>query len=54
MYVNVFFVIRCLYSAVSLTLVREQRFIRIIIIIIIIIITIIIIISTMRTILVFH
>ena len=28
------FVIRCLYSAVSLTLVREQRFIRIIIIII--------------------
>ena len=32
-YVNVIFVIRCLYSAVSLTLVREQRFIRIIIII---------------------
>ena len=30
MYVNVDFVIRCLYSAVSLTLVREQRFIRII------------------------
>ena len=30
MYVNVFFVIRCLYSAVSLTLVREQRFIRMI------------------------
>ena len=30
MYANVFFVIRCLYSAVSLTLVREQRFIRII------------------------
>ena len=30
------FVIRCLYNAVSLTLVREQRFIRIIIIIIII------------------
>ena len=30
MYVNVVFVIRCLYSAVSLTLVREQRFIRII------------------------
>ena len=30
MYVNVFFVIRCLYSTVSLTLVREQRFIRII------------------------
>ena len=29
MYVNVVFVIRCLYSAVSLTLVREQRFIRI-------------------------
>ena len=29
MYVNVFFVIRCLYSAVSLTLVREQRFIRV-------------------------
>ena len=27
MYANVFFVIRCLYSAVSLTLVREQRFI---------------------------
>ena len=36
-YVSVVFVIRCLYSAVSLTLVREQRFIRIIIIIIIII-----------------
>ena len=34
MYVNVVFVIRCLYSAVSLTLVKEQRF-RIIIIIII-------------------
>ena len=34
MYVNVFFVIRCLYSTVSLTLVREQHFIRIIIIII--------------------
>ena len=30
MYVGVVFVIRCLYSAVSLTLVREQRFIRII------------------------
>ena len=30
MYVNVFFVIRCLYGAVSLTVVREQRFIRII------------------------
>ena len=30
MYVNVVFVIRCLYSAVSLTLVREQRFILII------------------------
>ena len=30
LYVNVVFVIRCLYSAVSLTLVREQRFIRII------------------------
>ena len=28
MYVNVVFVIRRLYSAVSLTLVREQRFIR--------------------------
>ena len=27
------FVIRCLYSAVSLTLIREQRFLRIIIII---------------------
>ena len=26
MYVNVVFVIRCLYSTVSLTLVREQRF----------------------------
>ena len=35
MYVNVVFVIRCLYSAVSLTLVKEQRFIIIIIIIII-------------------
>ena len=33
MYVNVVFVIRCLYSAVSLTLVKEQRLIRIIIII---------------------
>ena len=31
MYANVVFVIRCLYSAVSLTLVKEQRFIRIII-----------------------
>ena len=30
MYVDVVFVISCLYSAVSLTLVREQRFIRII------------------------
>ena len=29
-YVSVFFVIRCLYSAVNITLVREQRFIRII------------------------
>ena len=28
MYVNVVFVIRCWYSAVSLALVREQRFIR--------------------------
>ena len=36
MYVNVVFVIRCLYSAVSLTLVKEQSYIRIIIIIIII------------------
>ena len=34
MYVNVFFVKRCLYSAVSLTLVKEQCFIRIIMIII--------------------
>ena len=38
MYVNVVFVIRCLYSVVSLTLVREQRFIRIVIITIVIII----------------
>ena len=38
MYVNVVFVIRCLYSAMSLTLVREQRFIIIILIIIIIIV----------------
>ena len=30
MYVSVVFVIRCLYSAVSLTLAREQLFIRII------------------------
>ena len=30
MYVNVVFVIRCLYSAVSLTLLKEQRFITII------------------------
>ena len=29
MYVSVVFVIRCLYSAVSLTLVREQHFIKI-------------------------
>ena len=35
--VSVVFVIRCLYSSVSLTLVREQSFMRIIIIIIIII-----------------
>ena len=35
-YVNVVFVVRSLYSAVSLTLVKEQRFIIIIIIIIII------------------
>ena len=34
MYVNVVFVTKCLYSALSLTLVREQCFIRIIIIII--------------------
>ena len=34
MYVNVDFVIRCLYSAVSTALVREQRFIRIIIIVV--------------------
>ena len=33
MYVNVVFVVRCLYIAVSLTLVKEQRLIRIIIII---------------------
>ena len=32
-YVSVVFVIRCLYIAVSLTLVKEQRFIRIIIVI---------------------
>ena len=30
MYADTFFVIRCLYSAVSLTLVKEQGFIRII------------------------
>ena len=30
MYVNVFFIMSCLYSAVSLTLVREWRFTRII------------------------
>ena len=41
MYANVVFVIRCLYSVVCLTLVREQRFIIIIIIITIIIIIII-------------
>ena len=34
------FVIRCLYSAVSFTLVREQRFIRIIIIIIVVVVKI--------------
>ena len=39
MYFNVVFVIRCLYSVMSLTLVKEQRFIRFIIIIIIIIIS---------------
>ena len=44
MYVNVVFVIRCSYSSVSLTLVREQLFIIVIIIIILIIIIIIIII----------
>ena len=38
MHVSVVFVIRYLYSAVSLTLGREHRFIRIIIVIIIIII----------------
>ena len=27
-YASVLFVIRCLYSAVSVTLVREQRFVR--------------------------
>ena len=37
-YVNVFFVIRCLHSAMSLTLVKESHFIRIFIIINIIII----------------
>ena len=31
MYINVVFVISCLYIAVSLTTVREQRFIKIII-----------------------
>ncbi len=35
MYVNVVFVIRCLYSAVSLTLVKEQRFIRIILLLLV-------------------
>ena len=30
LYVNVVFVIRCIYSAVSLTLIKELRFIRII------------------------
>ena len=39
-YVNVVFVISCLYSAVTLTLVKEQRLIRIINIIINIIITV--------------
>ena len=33
MHVNVVFVIRCLYSAVSLTLVQKWRFIRLFIII---------------------
>ena len=28
MYVNVVFVVRCLYNAMSLTLVKEQHFIR--------------------------
>ena len=42
MYVSVCFVTRCLYSAVSLTLVREQRFIRFFIITIIIIITVVV------------
>ena len=36
MHVGVFFVIRCLYSAVRLTLVREQRFIRIILLLLLI------------------
>ena len=36
MYVNVVFVITCLYNAVSLTLVREQHFIINIIVIIIV------------------
>ena len=49
MYVNVAFVTVCLYSAVSLTLVREQRLLRIIIIIIIITIIIIIIIISSST-----
>ena len=42
------FVIRCLYSAVSLTLVREQRFLRIIYLFIIIIITYVIYIAKVR------
>ena len=43
MYVNVFFVIRRLYSAENLTLVREQRFIGMMMMMMIIIIIIIII-----------
>ena len=42
MYVNVVFVIRCLCSAVSLTLVRKQRFVKIIIVVVVVIIIIIV------------
>ena len=48
MYVNVVFVMRRLYSAVSLSLFREQRFIRIIIIILVVVVIIIIVFIVFR------
>ena len=45
MYVSVVFVIRCLYSAVSLTLVREQRLIRIIYLFIVVVVVVVVVLS---------